>query len=58
MLPAPGGPVRPGRSLGVRARTLELVDRRGMAQALISRGHPNLRVVRHAPGRKSGEGRS
>ncbi|HZD13999.1 MAG TPA: hypothetical protein VE196_02475 [Pseudonocardiaceae bacterium] len=40
----------------MRIRTLELLDRRGMAQALISRGHPILRVVRHAPGRKFGEG--
>ena len=42
--------LRESRAFGVQARTLELLDRRGLARDLISRGHTDLRVIRHTPG--------
>jgi 2-polyprenyl-6-methoxyphenol hydroxylase-like FAD-dependent oxidoreductase len=47
--------LRESRAFGVQARTLELLDRRGLARDLISRGHTDLRLIRHTPGGRRAE---
>src|SRR5678816_2690280 len=43
------------RALGVQARTLELLQRIGLGDALVARGNPSVRVMLHVEGRVVGE---
>ena len=43
------------RALGVQARTLELLQRIGLGDALVARGNPSARVMLHVEGRVVGE---
>ncbi len=43
------------RALGVQARTLELLQRIGLGDALVARGNPSARLMVHVDGRVVGE---
>ena len=43
------------RALGVQARTLELLQRIGLGDALVARGNPSARLMLHVDGRVVGE---
>jgi len=43
------------RALGVQARTLELLQRLGLGDALVARGNPSARLMLHVEGRVVGE---
>ncbi|HEY6423422.1 MAG TPA: FAD-dependent monooxygenase [Pseudonocardiaceae bacterium] len=52
LVDARSGRAHESRAFGVQARTLELLQSRGLADELIARGRTNLHMVRHSPGRK------
>src|SRR5689334_16706123 len=46
---------RESRALAVQARTLEILQQLGLADALVTRGNPSARLILHVGGRVVGE---